>query len=294
MDAFDYGMAFLFFYVCITLPMVLRSATHALAVCKPLQIQELCLTPRASSPFPVVFFPLSGVGWVRRIPVGASCFRTVLFFVLTARTPVGPVVDGPRGGGAFPPSPLPPLFFRAARRRRARRPAGALVRSPFVVFFLRRSWRPPPLKLRREAEHNASKVRLSPRFSFLSSLSRRVLRCSDVGLSFFFRQDERLAAAEARASTAEARVAALEAEKARPFFSGLGGTRKSVFAGGVDGGARREGPSPFLLSPSPLWGFFPCQATRVAVLETELRGEKQWTQGFQARYRASFFKFLFK
>ena len=48
MDAFDYGMAFLFFYMCITLPMVLRSATQALAVCKPLQIQELHLTPRGA------------------------------------------------------------------------------------------------------------------------------------------------------------------------------------------------------------------------------------------------------
>ena len=72
-----------------------------------------------------------------------------------------------------------------------------------------------------------------------------------------------------------------------PFFSGLGGARKSVFAGGADGGAGREGPSPSLLSPPFSGVFFPCQATRVAVLETELRGET-WTQGFQARYRASF------
>ena len=53
------------------------------------------------------------------------------------------------------------------------------------------------------------------------------------------------------ASAAEARVVTLEAEKARPFFSGLGG---AFFAGGADAGAGREGP--FL-------GFFPCQETRV-------------------------------
>ena len=37
--------------------------------------------------------------------------------------------------------------------------------------------------------------------------------------------------------------------------------------------------------PPLFGGFFPCQETRVAVLETEIRAEKQWTQ---ARYRASF------
>ena len=40
---------------------------------------------------------------------------------------------------------------------------------------------------------------------------------------------------------------------------------------------------------SPLFGgVFPGQATRVAVLEEALRGEKAWTQGFQARCRSSF------
>ena len=54
MDAFDCGIAVLFVYLCITLPMVLRSVVQALAHCKPLQIwplqiQELRLTPRLPS-----------------------------------------------------------------------------------------------------------------------------------------------------------------------------------------------------------------------------------------------------
>ena len=122
----------------------------------------------------------------------------------------------------------------------------------------------------------------------VSSPSRRVVRRSDVGLSFFSCQDERLTAAETRASTAEARVSVLEEEKAQPFFSGLGGTRKSVLQAALMKELAAQACFPFLLFP-PFLGFFPCQATRVAVLETELRGEKVWTQGFQARCWASFF-----
>ena len=43
------------------------------------------------------------------------------------------------------------------------------------------------------------------------------LRRSDAGL-FFSCQDEKLNAAEARVAAAEARVLALDREKARPFF----------------------------------------------------------------------------
>ena len=105
---------------------------------------------------------------------------------------------------------------------------------------------------------------------------------------FFSCQDEKLNAAETRASVAEARVLVLEREKARPFFfSGLGGTPQTRFAGGPDEGDRLAGAFLFLLFP-PFWGVFPGQATRVAVLEEALRGEKAWTQGLQARCRSSF------
>ena len=89
--------------------------------------------------------------------------------------------------------------------------------------------RPPPSKLRREAEHNASKDKMRLELAL---------------------KDERLAAAEARASTAEERVATLEAEKVA------------------------------------LMGELAAKATRVAVLETEIRAEKQWTQGYQADARS--------
>ena len=67
-------------------------------------------------------------------------------------------------------------------------------------------------------------------------------RSSSLGRRPFFPcQDEKLNAAETRASVAEARVLVLEQEKARPFFfSGLGGTRKPVFP--------------------PFWGGFPWSA----------------------------------
>ena len=98
-------------------------------------------------------------------------------------------------GGAFPPSPPLPSFSVPARRRRGSPAAGALDRSPLLVF-LRRSRRPPPSKLRREAEYNASKACLFPRFFLfplawqdktrleLALKARSVLRRSDVALFF--------------------------------------------------------------------------------------------------------------
>ena len=62
-----------------------------------------------------------------------------------------------------------PSFFSFPRclcQEVAWKPSRRRARSiAFSCFFLRRSWRPPPSKLRREAEHNASKARLFPRFS---------------------------------------------------------------------------------------------------------------------------------
>ena len=80
----------------------------------------------------------------------------------------------------------------------------------------------------------------------------------------------------------------LEREKARPFFfSGLGGTRKPVLQ--VDLMKEIASQARFSSFFSPLFGgVFPGQATRVAVLEEALRGEKAWTQGFQAHCRSSF------
>ena len=86
---------------------------------------------------------------------------------------------------------------------------------------------------------------------------------------------------EARAVAAEARAVAAEGAKARLSLPGLGGARKSVFAGAPDEGGGREGSCssfpPFLVS-------FSRQDTRIAVLEAELRSEKRWTQGYQARF----------
>ena len=113
-------------------------------------------------------------------------------------------------------------------------------------------------------------------------------RSSSLGCRPFFScQDEKLNAAEARVSAAEARVLALDREKARPFFSGLGGTRKPVLQVDLMKEIASQARFPFLLFP-PFWGVFPGQATRVAVLEEALRNEKAWKQGFQARCRASF------
>ena len=71
------------------------------------------------------------------------------------------------------------------------------------------------------------------------------------------------------------------------FFSGLGGTRKPVLQ--VDLMKEIASQARFSSFFSPLFGgVFPGQATRVAVLEEALRGEKAWTQGFQARCRSSF------
>ena len=114
-------------------------------------------------------------------------------------------------------------------------------------------------------------------------------RSSSLGCRpFFFPcQDEKLNAAETRASVAEARVLVLEREKARPFFfSGLGGTRKPVLQVELMKEIASQARFPSFFSP-PFWGGFPGQATRLAVLEEALRGEKAWTQGFQARCRSS-------
>ena len=112
-----------------------------------------------------------------------------------------------------------------------------------------------------------------------SSLGRR---------PFFSCQDEKLNAAETRASVAEARVLALDREKARPFFfSGLGGTRKPVLQVDLMKEIASQARFPSFFSPL-FGGVFPGQATRVAVLEEALRNEKAWKQGFQARCRASF------
>ena len=91
-----------------------------------------------------------------------------------------------------------------------------------------------------------------------SSLGRRPF--------FFSCQDEKLNAAETRASVAEARVLVLEREKARPFFfSGLGGTRKPVLQ--VDLMKEIASQARFSSFFSPLFGgVFPGQATRVAGL----------------------------
>ena len=71
------------------------------------------------------------------------------------------------------------------------------------------------------------------------------------------------------------------------FFSGLGGTRKPVLQ--VDLMKEIASQARFSSFFSPLFGgVFPGQAARVAVLEEALRGEKAWTQGFQARCRSSF------
>ena len=105
---------------------------------------------------------------------------------------------------------------------------------------------------------------------------------------FFSCQDEKLNAAETRASVAEARALVLEREKARPFFfSGLGGTRKPVLQVDLMKEITSQARFPSFFSPF-FGGVFPGQATRVAVLEEALRGEKAWTQGFQARCRSSF------
>ena len=61
----------------------------------------------------------------------------------------------------------------------------------------------------------------------------------------------------------------LEQEKARPFSFGVGRNPQ------VD--LSLAGAFPFLLSPPLFGGVFPGQATRVAVLEEALRGEKAWT-----------------
>ena len=71
------------------------------------------------------------------------------------------------------------------------------------------------------------------------------------------------------------------------FFSGLGGTRKPVLQ--VDLTKEIASQARFSSFFSPLFGgVFPGQATRVAVLEEALRGEKAWTHSFQARCRSSF------
>ena len=164
------------------------------------------------------------------------------------------------------------------------------------LFFFRVLFLP---KRRREAEFNSAKTRFFPFvFPFFSARWQdraRVelavkARSSSLGCRpFFFPcQDEKLNAAETRASVAEARVLVLEREKARPFFfSGLGGTRKPVLQ--VDLMKEIASQARFSSFFSPLFGgVFPGQATRVAVLEEALRGEKAWTQGFQARCRSSF------
>ena len=104
--------------------------------------------------------------------------------------------------------------------------------------------------------------------------------------AFFFPcQDEKLNAAETRASVAEARVLVLE--KARPFFfSGWGGARKPVLQADLMKEITSQARFPSFFSPL-FGGVFPGQATRVAVLEEALQGEKAWTQGFQARCRSS-------
>ena len=76
--------------------------------------------------------------------------------------------------------------------------------------------------------------------------------------AFFFPcQDEKLNAAETRASVAEARVLVLEREKARPFFfSGLGGTRKPVLQVDLMKEIASQARFPSFFSP-PFWGGFP-------------------------------------
>ena len=80
---------------------------------------------------------------------------------------------------------------------------------------------------------------------------------------FFSCQDEKLNAAETRASVAEARVLVLEREKARPFFfSGLGGTRKPVLQVDLMKEIASQACFPSFFSPL-FGGVFPGQATRV-------------------------------
>ena len=232
-----------------------------------------------------LFFLLSGVERLRVERLGGR--SSVRFFFLLSGGSVARRLAGRprvRWGGGFP------LFFPCPPGRAA----GALDRSPFSRFASLAE-----AAAIKAPQGSGAQRRQGPSFPFvfplffrspgrtgraLSSPSRRVLRRSDVGLSFFSCQDERLTAAETRASTAEARVSVLEAEKERPFFSGLGGTRKSVWQALMEELAAKA-RFPSLFFPPPFCCFFPCQATRVAVLETELRGEKVWTQGFQARCR---------
>ena len=190
-------------------------------------------------------------------------FRSM--FNPAARPPRG-AVPGPAAGRTTEGSlgGVGPSFFPCP-------PGGGVEAEPQarsigrLFLGLRRSRRPPPSKLRREAEHNAAKARLSLRFSIffrspgrtgraLSSPSRRVLRRSDVGLFFFLSGRAAHRGGDPRFHRGSAGLGFGGGEGAT-FFFGVGRDPQIRFAGGIDGGARREGPFPFLLLP-PFWVLF--------------------------------------
>ena len=216
------------------------------------------------------FFLLSGVECLRVERAGgwsSARTRVVRFFSCCQE---GAWPGGWQDGRGFFLGGVP-SFFRArqeaawgASRRRV------LRRSPFFLgFCVARGGPPPP--------------------SAGGRRRRRVLRRSDAGLFFF--------PVRTRSSTPRRPVPpwrrhgcwSSNGRRRDPFFffSGLGGTRKPVLQ--VDLMKEIASQARFSSFFSPLFGgVFSGQATRVAVLEEALRGEKAWTQGFQARCRSSF------
>ena len=229
-------------------------------------------------------------------PVERSHARRSIFFFPAARREPGPAV-GRTGEGLFLGGV--PSFFRARQAAWGASRRRVLRRSPFFFSVFASLAEAPALQT---AEGGGVQRRQGAFFPFIfpffplawQDRARVELavkaRSSSLGCRpfFFSCQDEKLNAAETRASVAEARVLALDREKARPFFfSGLGGTRKPVLQVDLMKEIASQARFPSFFSPL-FGGVFPGQATRVAVLEEALRNEKAWKQGFQARCRASF------
>ena len=169
-----------------------------------------------------------------------------------------------------------PLFSVPARRRLGRRAAGAffVVRLFFLGFCVARE--APALQAPEGGGVQLRQGAFFPlRFSFFFPLAwqDRVrvelavkARSSSLGCrpfmpAFFFPcQDEKLNAAETRASVAEARVLVLKREKARPFFFfGVGRDRKPVLQVDLMKEIASQARFPSFFSPL-FGGVFPGQA----------------------------------
>ena len=191
-----------------------------------------------------------------------------------------------------------PLFSVPARRRLWGRAAGAffVVRLFFLGFCVARGG-PPPSAGGRRSSTPPRRV-FSPSFFLFFPLAwqdrARVelavkARSSSLGCRPFFFPVRTRSSTPRRPVPPWRRHGCWSSNGRRrdPFFSGLGGTRKPVLQVDLMKEIASQARFPSFFSPL-FGGVFPGQATRVAVLEEALRGEKAWTQGFQARCRSSF------